>query len=449
MQKMKWAAAAGAALFAFGAWASSPVSLPPVVSSAACEAASYIDESLRPIQLNVHTHKTVDADAEGELLRASVTRVILVGSDVQGIDDAPLGGALRQYNEEAARQWQTSRGKLLEQAKTDRAERRASGASFFPCYENGNDVFVRRADTLAVSLLESGHSYEGGAHGMYGVVGRNFDAKTGRELTLDDVFTDRNGLAGAIEAQLRRDYPGASFMESGGVGMTEMVDRMAKDGTLVWTFDPCGATFYFNPYLIGSYSEGIFTATILFDERPELFAEKYRRAPKVYCMELHPYLPVRTTFADGSGTSVTVTTTDGGVRVMAGGVALDDRGEASDLRPVIVSLADGRRYLYVDAIDAGDVWETTYVYDLAGNVPVRVPMNRRMTRRGDVDEDFAEAERGPIIIDEKRDKVFYIMADPEHFSMSLLDEETGKAGLAECRVGADGAPEAILVQGMG
>ncbi|MBR1552961.1 MAG: DUF3298 domain-containing protein, partial [Schwartzia sp.] len=354
MKKMKFAAAVSAAAVMLSAGAGL-TALPPVAPLAAtCEAASYIDASIRPIQLNVYTHKTVDADAEGELLRTSVTRVILVGSDIQEIDEVPLGGALRQYNEEAEHQWQTSREKLLEQAKADRAERRASGASFFPCYESRNHVFVRRADTLVVSLLEDGSSYEGGVHGMYGVVGRNFDAKTGRELALDDVFTDRNGLAGAIEAQLRRDYPGASFMESGGVGMAEMVDRMAKDGTLVWTLDPCGATFYFNPYLIGSYAEGIFTVTRLVDEQPGLFAEKYRRAPKSYCMELRPYLPVRTTFADGSGTSVNVTTTDGGVRVMAGGVAVDDRGEASDLRPVIVSLADGRRYLYVDAIDAGD-----------------------------------------------------------------------------------------------
>ena len=35
------------------------------------------------------------------------------------------------------------------------------------------------------------------------------------------------------------------------------------------------------------------------------------------------------------------------------------------------------------------------------------------------------------------------MADPERFSMTFMDEATGKARLAECRVGADGAPEVI------
>ena len=64
-----------------------------------------------------------------------------------------------------------------------------------------------------------------------------------------------------------------------------------------------------------------------------------------------------------------------------------------------------------------------------------------------MDEDFAEAERGPIMIDEKRDKGFSIMADPEDFYLTLLDEKTGKAKLCQCRVGADGTPEVLWVQG--
>ena len=446
MKKMKFATAFAAVMLSVGA--SLPAWPTAVPFSAVCEAASYIDESIRPIQVNVHTHYTVDRDNDGVLLRTSLTRVSFVGSQTGEVDKA-LGPVLWKYNDEKEQRAKNTREKMLGFAKQDRAERRAAGANFFPEYENVTDIFVRRADTLALSLLECSQSYEGGVHGMYGVVGRNFDAESGRELTLDDVFTDRNELAGAIAAQLRRDYPSASFMESGGVGMAEMVEQLAKDGVLIWTLDPCGASFYFNPYIIGSYAEGMFTATILFDEYPALFAEKYRRAPKSYCMELRPWLPVRTTFADGSGTSVKVTTTDGGLRIVKGGAILDDWGETYGLRPVLVSLADGRRYLYVDGVAAGDAWERTRVYDLNGSAPVRVPMARQMARRGDIDEDYAEAERGPIRIEENRDKVFYIMANPEDFYMTLMDESTGKAELCQCRVGADGAPEILWTQDMG
>ena len=462
MKKLKFAAAAGFAAVLFwgnvipaARWMTTAMPAAvcdePFRSSGLtiCEAASanpYIDESIRPIQLNVHTHNMVDEDGMGQLLRSSVTQVAFVGSAAADGLEA-LQNALWQYNNEKERNSRSAREGLSLQAEKDRAERRASGSDFFSAYEDLNDVFVRRADTLAVSLLEYSRSYEGGVHGMYGVLGRNFDSQTGQELTLGDVFTDMGELAVAIGAQLRRDYPKASFMESGGVGMMEMVDQLVKNGSIIWTLDPCGASFYFNPYLLGSYAEGIFTATILFDEHPRLFAEKYRRSPRSFCMELAPYLPIRTSFADGSGRALNVTTTDGGVRIIMGGKIFDDWGETYDMRPVLVSLADGRRYLYVDGIGAGDAWERTRVYDINGDAPFRVTAKQQFTRRADVDEDFIEAERGPIIIDENRDKGFFIMADPEDFYMTRLNKATGKAELCWCRVGADGTPEVILASG--
>ena len=190
-----------------------------------------------------------------------------------------------------------------------------------------------------------------------------------------------------------------------------------------------------------AYAEGIFTATVLFDEHPALFAERYRRAPAAWCMELRPYIPARVSFADGDSDEVNVTTSDSGLRISKDGVVLNDAGETAGLRPVLVTLADGRRYLYVDSVDAGDAWETLRVYDLNGAAPVLVPMKQRLTRRADVAEDFAVAERGEPKNDAYADKIFYIMADPENFPMTLLDEATGKARLCQCRVGADGTPD--------
>ena len=305
-----------------------------------------------------------------------------------------------------------------------------------------NDVFVRRADTLAVSLLEYSTNYEGGVHGMSGVSGRTFDSKTGRELSLSDVCPNPVQLAGVIKEQLCREYPNASFVGNG----AEAVDYLMGAGNIAWTLDPTGVTFYFNPYLIGSYAEWIFSTTVLFDEHPELFAGEYCRAPKEYCMEILRGLPVRASFAGKESAQIKPTTSDGGLKIIKDGAFLDDWGETYDLRCVLVSLADGRKYLYLDGVAAGDAWERTTVYDLNNKIPMRVPMKQQMTRRGDVDEDFAEAERGQIKIDEKRDKGFSIMADPENFYMTLLDEKTGKAKLCQCRVGEDGAPEILWVK---
>ena len=427
-----------AAMAAFTLGAGLPAqSLPPVVAPVSvCEAASHIDESIRPIQLAVTNHRMLDADEQGQLLRSSETMVVVTGSAVaEGVEE--LQKALWAYNRENAEQRVKFRAKLVGQAKADRAERQAAGATTFSAYQDMNDVFIRRADTMAVSLLEYSVNYEGGVHGMSGVRGRNFDSKTGRELALPDVCPDLPKLAEVIRTQLCREYPNASFVANG----AETVNLLMGAGNIAWTLDPTGVSFYFNPYLIGSYSEGIFSTTVLFDEH------QYCRAPKAYCMELRPYIPARASFANGDSAQVRVFSSDGGQRISLNGVVLDDWGETYDQRPVLVSLADGRRYLYVDGIGAGDAWERTTIYDVNGNQPVLVPMQQQFTRRADVDEDFAEAERGPIMIDEKRDKGFAVMADPEDFYMTRLNESTGKAELCQCRVGADGTPEVLWVQG--
>ena len=403
-----------------------------------CEAASYADESLRPVQLAVSTHHETDRDKEGELLHSSHTIVTLAGA---GEDTVALQEALWAYSKAVVERRQQLREDMLARAIEDRAERKAYGSSSFIPHETLSDVYVRRADTLAVSLLEYGEGCEGGAHNIYGVMGRNWDAKTGRELALGDVFTDKKALMAAIENRLRQDYPKASFMESGGSTLLkEMTEQMVGNGTIPWTLDPCGATFYFNPYLIGSFMEGIFTATILFNEEPGLFREKYRHAPASYCMEILPYQKVRTTLARNKNSSISVGSSDSGILIAVDDRKLDDSGEAGSLRPVLVSLADGRRYLYVDALDAGEIWESTRIYDISGKAPVLVPMLRHMTRRADIPENYAE-----LTVDSDKDKIFYIMADPMHFNMSELGAEDGKI-LHGCRVGKSGLPETAKEQ---
>ena len=399
---------------------------------AVAEADLRVDASIKPVQLAVGGHTILDSDAKNDLLISSHTIVSLVGSGKDlGVEG--LQKALWDYSDKAIQLHQDIRTKMIPQAMEDRDERLKGGGTFFPTFESKHDVYIRRADTLATSLLEYSSSYEGGAHGMYGVWGRNFDSKTGKELELMDVFKDANILIGAIETQLRRDYPKASFIE--GTLMEEMVEKMVLDCSITWTLDPTGVSFYFNPYLIGSYSEGIFTTTILFDEYPNLFKEKYCRMPVSYCMELRPFLPVRTLFADGSGTAVKIGSTDSGLLVMANGSELADSGEAYMSRPVLVSLADGRRYVYVDTLEAGDICQRTRVYDITTGRPVVVPMQEWLTRRGEIPENFAQLKD-----DKDLDEIFYVMSNPENFSMTKLDESTGKANQCYCSVGPNGAP---------
>ena len=80
MKKSRFAVLA-AVMVSLGAGLPAPHWMPPAAPFAAvCEAASHIDESIRPIQLAVNSHRMIDADGQGELLRSSETMVVFTGS---------------------------------------------------------------------------------------------------------------------------------------------------------------------------------------------------------------------------------------------------------------------------------------------------------------------------------------------------------------------------------
>ena len=85
-----------------------------------------------------------------------------------------------------------ARAEMTSDAAQERASRKADGGTFYGPFERTRDIFVRRADSRVVSLLELGSSYTGGVHGSYGSGGTNFDARTGKQLALSDVTTYHN-----------------------------------------------------------------------------------------------------------------------------------------------------------------------------------------------------------------------------------------------------------------
>ena len=463
-----FAVLAAASIFAAPAPTSAATENQPPCPCEIARAALHIDESLRPIQPTVTIYDCVDTDGDGgELLRTRWNIIDVAGKPEEF---SALKDALRQYNEETECLAVETRKQMTGLATAFQDELRRKGSS--PVYPlcRQTDVFIRRADALAFSFVKNTWSDEGYGHSGYRADAATFDAHTGKRLSVSDVFTDLGELAGAIDMQLRRDYPDAPFMENGGRGLAEQAEallRMTGYGKPGFTLDPCGASFYFNPGMLDGV-KGVITATILFDERPELFKDEYRRAPKSYCMELCPWLPVRTVFADydeslrdslhitgsnslrskepviASGTAVQVqqvVASNEKLTVFCGGQRYVEPGFARDVKATLVSLDDGRRYIYADIL-SDDREYTTYIYDLNGETITRVPTGRTMTRHAAARA--AEPETG-----RPGTNTFYILSDPEDFLMNDLDTPKELRPLRRCRVGADGRPEVIWMQGMG
>jgi hypothetical protein len=450
MKKAKMTAAALAAVFAFAAApvfdsgiadsnGSTGISWSRSAYAQAQEAVDY-STSLQYLPLTAHTQYFVDKDEKGVLLRSHWTAIGVTPVDYQGPKQPiqTMKNALKNYSLKEKQSFEASRQKMIRDAKKDRSERLAHGSTFFGPYQEDGDIFVRRADFRVVSFLDDGYTYLGGAHGLGGVTGRNFDVHTGRELKLTDVVKNKTQLAEAIKQQLMFDYPKSSFAQSGGDSMRKTIDQMVKNDQLLWSLAPRGVSFYFNPYLLGSYAEGMFTTTIFFSERPDLFVKNAAsdiiewRGPQAYCMEIRPYLTMRLSDSPRDERLFIANDKDR-IIIEYCGERLEDYVNNKEIRPVLVNTFDGKKYMYVDYAEVTNNFRLR-VYDLNGASPKFVG-EYPMTRLASSPQDQANRK-------------WYIMSDPNEFYMrSTKDTEYVPLERVTCRVGENGAPEVYEVDG--
>lgn len=110
-------------------------------------------------------------------------------------------------------------------------------------------------------------SYTGGAHGMYYSIPYIIDIKTGDIVTENDLFLPGYiaPVTGLIKAQLEREQGSDAFE-----GMFQ--DGMVPNGKCGVSSE--GITWYYQPYEVASYAEGIIKVTISWaDLKPYLNTE--------------------------------------------------------------------------------------------------------------------------------------------------------------------------------
>jgi len=349
---------------------------------------------------------------------------------------------------------------MLESALEDYTERNREEAE-----ANGlttvKTLYVHRADSRILSFAESTAAYSGGMRGRYGIFGRNYDTAEGRELTLEDVFTDRELLAREIARRLLDTYGTAELPAADVPALTNaLLDKMEHNG-VHWTLEPRGASFYMTfRHTRGGPECTICTASILFGEAP-VFREKYTIAPEEWCLEMEPGIPLRLQIGEAL-TDVTTVSGDGQQVIITRGKAspqnggqiqgeevFRDPGELSVARAVYLNLRDGRRYLYVDCHLRPDrelyskkyapgeepdfaVLENQHelrVYDLSGDTVQPVPFEGRFTLLASdpANPDFRE---------------WLVLTNPRSFLLNRTDEPLESARV-RCRVSEDGSPEVM------
>lgn len=272
------------------------------------------------------------------------TWALLELPDFEAARRPALAAALQAYNEEVRQEAAAQREEMVKEWQLFQAE---NGSEISFTYEGG--VFVQRADAQVLSLLRHVYFYRGGNHGYYGVMGYNFDVAAGRRLALGDVFADLEQLKRCIELQLRRDYGDSILGEDEFIA--QVVSEQVREGTLAWTLQPSGAAFYFNPYVLSGYLQGVLMVTIRRDEYPELFRADATADPACYAMELCPGVATHIPFSNGTASTLRVWGGAAAIHIEGDGFSFVDdrpcRDDAEGVRFTLLALG-AQRLLYAD-----------------------------------------------------------------------------------------------------
>ena len=225
---------------------------------------------------------------------------------------------------------------------------------YFSTYISTLDVQVRRADRIAVSILEVYYSDYGRSFN-----GLNYDTESGNLLALSDVITDTSEISEIVENIIMN-----RIGEEEPFGETAVADYFVNTAQedINWTLDYNGVTFYFNAGAIAPTNFGVQTATVTFAEYPELFNEKYTVVPDAYIISL----PVSSSFyTDVTGNNrleeiIVMGDCDTESRyyntlsVYYEGSFHNEEWSAYELDPYYVKTADGNSYIYLFSLNSED-----------------------------------------------------------------------------------------------
>ena len=367
-------------------------------------------------------------DDEILLAVSEYTAVILSEDSTQKY--STLSDTLEQTKNMTVRSMEDEFDNLLATAKE---ELDLLGVDSFVTKESTLDVQIRRADSVAVSVLSDSFLVYGNINDRY-LNGTTYDTETGKQLAITDVIKDMSKIPAIVKKELTAHTWTGDFTSENSV---EDYFRDTPENGIRWMLDYSGVTFYFRNGDVAEIGRnGHLAATVSFAQYPELFHEKYMTVPTSYMVELplnHPFC------ADLDG--------DGDLEELNVTPVLDERGllyESFDIysdtdaqyyhadfsadtthrtggyHPYYVKTADGRHYLYVFAEGS----------ELASNdMKLRVI---DITGGGFKEVGDMHIAPGYVPVD-----CSWVLTDPENMMLENFETQQETAAY---RVGSDGMP---------
>lgn len=150
---------------------------------------------------------------------------------------------------------------------------RQEGKRYFPYFDLGESVTVRRLDNHVVSFCVNGYGY--GHEAAYYIYGRTFDIASGRELQLEDILrSPEEFYAKAV------DYISDQLEKSYGKGLYPDYEETVRTETFgespaTWYLDNKGIVIQYSLYSVGPRVTGAPFVTLPYDVFAAYIKEEY------------------------------------------------------------------------------------------------------------------------------------------------------------------------------
>jgi len=241
------------------------------------EDAEEIEDSSTPriLQLNKDSKIVTYVDQESYEPYIKYNDEVIILTDEEAENYPALAKSLREKLEERNNTYQNELTSFIEAYEEEKEY------GFTPGYEMNTKASIARADSTVLSICNFYNDYYGGAHGMYGYFGYNYDPKTGKELKFSDVVAKPVEFLMLANDKIQEGYTDEFEIPS---SLEEFCENY--DTSIMWTIDYQGVNLYFNPYTLGSFAMGLVETKVYFSEAPELFNPKYLNIPESYVLEL-------------------------------------------------------------------------------------------------------------------------------------------------------------------
>lgn len=227
----------------------------------------------------VNTEKTVSISGEEDAPKCSVHLTLAAVPEDQGERAANVNGTLAQQLLEIettslklaadsfatiyTESYRRNMGPLYREDSSD-PDKRAWYEYHY--YVTGDASPGKKGVTVYTATVDY---YEGGAHGIIQHIVMNFDNKTGKQLTLADVFAPgyEQKLTEMLSEKLMEQTGTSKLDELRQQGYLYVMDMFATEN---FALGKDGITFIYNPYEIAPYDKGMIELVIDYEQCNEI-----------------------------------------------------------------------------------------------------------------------------------------------------------------------------------